>query len=260
MEPTIEIVEMLARQAGEILLDGYGRPHDIDHKGRINLVTEIDHLSEEFLIREIQKRFPEHTIIAEESGKRKGDPNGSGVWHIDPLDGTVNFAHGIPCFAVSLAYAENGEVRLGTVYDPLRDECFTAERGGGAWLNEDRLRVSETRELVDCLLTTGFPYEKADGLERNLDLYGRFAHLSQGVRRLGSAALDLCYVAAGRFDGYWELDVETWDCAAGSLLVQEAGGRITTADGSLLTLKPPLSVLAANPGIHNLMMEIINKP
>jgi myo-inositol-1(or 4)-monophosphatase len=255
MEPTIEIVELLARQAGEILLDGYGRPHDIDHKGRINLVTEVDTLSEEFLIREILKRFPDHTIVAEESGLK---PGGRGEWHIDPLDGTVNFAHGIPCFAVSLAYAENGEIRLGVVYDPLLDECFTAERGGGAWLNEDRLQVSETRELVDSLLTTGFPYEKADGLERNLELYGRFAHLTQGVRRLGSAALDLCYVAAGRFDGYWELDLKTWDCAAGSLLVQEAGGRVTDITGSPAFFKPPISILAANPGIHNLMMAVIN--
>ncbi|MHC1782084.1 MAG: inositol monophosphatase family protein [Anaerolineaceae bacterium] len=259
MEPTIEIIEMLARQAGEILLDGYGRPHDIDYKGSINLVTETDHRSEEFLIKEIEKRFPHHSIIAEESGLKNGAPEGSGQWHIDPLDGTVNFAHGIPCFSVSLAYAENEEIRLGVVYDPLRDECFTAERGGGAWLNEDRIQVSQTRELIECLLTTGFPYEKEDGLDRNLELYTRFSHLTQGVRRLGSAALDLCYVAAGRFDGYWELDVKTWDCAAGALLVQEAGGRITSADGNPRFFKSPISIVAANPGIHNLMMPIIQE-
>ncbi len=255
MEPTIEIVEMLARQAGEILREGYGQPHQVDYKGRINLVTEIDHRSEEFLIHEIEKRFPRHAIIAEESGSKAG--SGHGEWHIDPLDGTVNFAHGIPCFAVSLAYAENEEIRLGVVYDPLRDECFVAERGGGAWLNGERIHVSETRELIEALLTTGFPYEKADGLDRNLELYARFSHLTQGVRRLGSAALDLCYVAAGRFDGYWELDVQTWDCAAGSLLVQEAGGRITGAGGSYQFFKEPISIVAANPGIHNLMMKVI---
>jgi myo-inositol-1(or 4)-monophosphatase len=257
MEPTIEIVETLARQAGEILREGYGRPHEIGYKGRIDLVTETDRRSEEFIIREIEKRFPEHTIIAEESGsKRKGNGDG-GAWYIDPLDGTINFAHGVPCFAVSLAYVEHNEIRLGVVYDPLRDECFTAERGGGAWLNEDRLCVSQTKELVECLLTTGFPYEKANGLDRNLALYGRFAHLTQGVRRPGSAALDLCYVAAGRFDGYWELDVEPWDCAAGALLVQEAGGRITSADGKSDFFRAPISIVAANPGIHNRMMEII---
>jgi myo-inositol-1(or 4)-monophosphatase len=257
MEPTIEIVELLARQAGEILLDGYGQPHQVDHKGRIDLVTEVDYRSEQFLITEIQKRFPHHNIIAEESGEKKGSEGGA--WHIDPLDGTVNFAHGIPCFAVSLAYTENDEIRLGAVYDPLRDECFTAERGGGAWLNEDRIWVSDTRELIDCLLATGFPYNKSDGLDENLDFYARFAHITQGVRRLGSAALDLCYVAAGRFDGYWELAVKTWDCAAGSLIVQEAGGRITSATGNQSFFKPPISILAANPGIHNLMLDVIQK-
>ncbi len=257
MEPTIEIVETLARQAGEILLEGYGRPHEIGYKGRIDLVTETDRRSEEFIIREIEKRFPEHTIIAEESGSKHRGNGAGGEWHIDPLDGTVNFAHGVPCFAVSLAYVEHNEIRLGVVYDPLRDECFTAERGGGAWLNEDRLCVSQTKELLECLLTTGFPYDNANGLDRNLALYGRFARLTQGVRRPGSAALDLCYVAAGRFDGYWELDVETWDCAAGALLVQEAGGRITSADGNSEFFQTPISIVAANPGIHNRMMEII---
>ena len=258
MEPTIEIVEMLARQAGDILLDGYGRPHEINYKGRIDLVTETDHRSEEFLVGEIEKRFPQHTIYAEESGVKNGASR-AGTWYIDPLDGTVNFAHGIPCFAVSIAYVENNEIRLGAVYDPLRDECFTAERGGGAWLNETRLQVSSTTELVECLLTTGFPYEKEHGLDRNLELFARFANLTQGVRRPGSAALDLCYVAAGRFDGYWELDLEPYDCAAGALLVQEAGGRITSADGNIDFFKPPISILAANPGIHNLMKAIIQQ-
>ncbi len=257
MKPKLSDLETLARQAGDILGAGYGQCIQIDHKGIIDLVTDVDRRSEAFLLDAIRKRFPTHSVVAEESGVLKGED--SQVWYVDPLDGTVNYAHGVPIFAVSIAYTENGEIVLGAVYDPMRNEYFCAECGSGAWLNGNPLSVSDTADLNDSLLVTGFPYDIRINPENNLDHYANFALRSQGVRRLGSAALDLAYVAAGRFDGYWELSIQPWDIAAGILIVQEAGGTVTDVRGGPNHLSPTPSVLAANPRIHSQMLEVLQR-
>ena len=255
MPPTLQDLEILARQAGVILRAGYGQRHTIDSKSHaIDLVTETDRRSEAFLLESIRRRWPEHSILAEESGAHRGDGS---LWYIDPLDGTVNFAHGVPIFSVSIAYAEGGEVRLGVVYDPMRDECFAAERGRGAFLNGQPVQVSQTAQLGKALLVTGFPYDVWENPENNLDNFARFAVRSHGVRRLGSAALDLCYVAAGRFDGYWEIRLQPWDVAAGGLIAAEAGARVTNLQGGSDYLSPPQSIVAANAALHAQMLAVL---
>jgi myo-inositol-1(or 4)-monophosphatase len=254
MFPNLDDLKELARGAGQILKEGYSQEFAVHHKGRIDLVTDVDHRSEAFLLEKIQRRFPAHTILAEESGRLVGESEA--CWYIDPLDGTVNFAHGVPVFCVSLGFAKDGLVQLGVVYDPLRDEMFSAERGQGAHLNGRPIRVSQVTELLHSLLATGFAYQEWI-TEQNLPHFGRFSRLTQGVRRLGSAAIDLCYVAAGRLEGYWEISLSPWDLAAGGLIVQEAGGRMTRADGEEDFLHPPTSALAANPQLHAQMLEIL---
>ncbi len=251
-EPTLQDLILLARQAGEILRLGFGKTHQVDYKSLIDPVTEIDRQSEAFLLENIRRRFPEHRIVAEENGEFQGDADA--LWYIDPLDGTVNYAHGIPIFSVSLAYAREGEVQFGVVYAPQMNECFAAARGAGATLNGHPIRVSSTSDLDHSLLVTGFPYHVRTTPENNLNWYAHFALRTQGVRRLGSAALDLCYVAAGRFDGYWEKFVEPWDIAAGALIAREAGARVTAYDGGGAIFRRPCSVIAANPSIHTAMM------
>ncbi len=257
MTPTLKEIEDLARRAGEILRGGYEGEHQVAYKGAIDLVTEVDHQSEAFLLGEIQRRFPAHRIVSEEIGLVPGAE--SDQWFVDPLDGTVNYAHGVPFFSVSIAYARNGEVTLGVVYEPLRDEMFSAEKGRGAHLNGRRLKVSEVVELQRSLLVTGFPYDAWITPQNNLEYFGRFARLTQGVRRLGSAALDLCYVAAGRLDGYWELFLHSWDVAAGGLIAAEAGARVTSLSGGEDYLAPPCSVLAAPPGLYLQMLRILQE-
>ena len=250
--PTLTDLERLARQAGEILRTGYQREHQVDYKGVIDLVTEIDRQSEAYLLGEIQSSFPDHHILAEESGGMRG---GEYQWYIDPLDGTVNYAHNIPIFSVSIGYASNGTMSLAAVYDPMRDEMFSAERGAGAHLNGRSLHVSDATELQRSLLVTGFPYNAWNTEFDNFDNFVKFGKLSQGVRRLGSAALDLCYVAAGRFDGFWELALNPWDVAAGGLICEEAGGRVTNVKGEADYISSPQSILATTPGIHKRMLE-----
>ena len=257
MTPTLSELERLARQAGEILRLGYEQEHQVDYKGAIDLVTEIDHQSEELVLAGIQRLFPGHQIVSEEIGLVPGRPGDQ--WFVDPLDGTVNYAHGIPFFSVSIAYAHEGIVRLGVVYDPMRDELFAAERGQGAGLNGRRLRVSQVTELQRSLLVTGFPYDAWSNPRNNLEYYGRFAKLTQGVRRQGSAALDLSYVAAGRVDGYWELSIKPWDVAAGGLIASEAGATVTTVAGEADYMTPPCSLLAAAPGLHGKMKAMLNE-
>lgn len=257
MQPTLDDLILLARQAGVILRHGFGRRHQVDSKSHaIDLVTEVDYQSETFLLGQIRQRFPGHRILAEESGLSEGDDP---LWLVDPLDGTVNYAHGVPIFSVSLAYAEGGVVRLGVVYDPMRDECFAAERGRGAWLNGQPIRVSDTRTLGESLLVTGFPYDMWSNPENNLDNFARFAVRTRGVRRLGSAALDLCYVAAGRFDGYWEIRLQPYDVAAGGLIAAEAGAVVTNLHGGEDYLSPPQSILAANPHLHPQMLAVLHE-
>ncbi len=253
MTPSLFEIEQLARQAGEILRAGFGKIHEIRYKGVIDVVTEIDKRSEEFLLGEIRKRYPNQRIVAEESGELPGE--GDCAWFVDPLDGTVNYSHGLPIYCVSIGYIEGGIPRLGCVYDPGRDECFTAERGRGAWLNEESITASNADDLDRSLLVTGFAYDIRSNQNNNLDHFARFAVHSQGVRRLGSAALDLCYVAAGRFDGFWELNLQPWDVAAGTLIAAEAGALVTNAAGASVVLTTPVSIVAANEKLHPLLLK-----
>ena len=256
MKPALSDLERLARQAGELLRLGYGQEHQVHYKDLIDLVTEVDHQSEALLLGEIQRLFPGHQIVSEEIGLVPG--RAADHWYVDPLDGTVNYAHGIPFFSVSIAYARDGIATLGVVYDPMRDELFSAERGQGAWCNGRKLQVSSVTEFQRSLLVTGFPYDTWSTQQNNLEFYGRFAMMTQGVRRLGSAALDLCYVAAGRFEGYWELSLKPWDLAAGGLIALEAGAIVTNLGGGGEYLIPPCSLLAAPPILHAKMLEILS--
>jgi myo-inositol-1(or 4)-monophosphatase len=257
MQPTLPELERLAREAGAILRAGYSKEHQVSYKGVIDLVTEMDHQSEAYLIGEVQKNFPDHHIVTEETGVIQG--NDEHKWYIDPLDGTVNYAHHIPIFCVSVAYAFRGELTLGVVYDPMRDELFSAERGKGAFLNGKPTRVSDVTELQKSLLVTGFPYDAWNTAQDNFVNFVRFAKLTQGVRRLGSAALDLCYVAAGRFDGFWELALKPWDVAAGGLICREAGARTTNVEGNDDFISPPQSIVSSAPAIHARMLEVLHE-
>ena len=258
MQPTLSYVENLARQSGAILRAGYDQEHQIGYKGVIDLVTEVDHQSEKYLLGEVQKDFPEHHIFSEESGIIQG--NAENIWYIDPLDGTVNYAHHVPIFCVSIGYASRGILTLGAVYDPMRDEMFLAERGKGAYLNGRRLQVSTVTELQRSLLVTGFPYNAWNTPQDNFANFVKFGKLSQGVRRLGSAAIDLCYVAAGRFEGFWEMALNPWDVAAGGLIAEEAGARVTSVTGDADYISSPQSVIACTPGIHARMLEELGRP
>jgi len=263
VQPTLTELENMARSAGEILRSGFRKRPGIEqkvqiqYKGEIDLVTEVDHKSEQYLLAEIRKRFPQHTIFTEESGDLAGDD--CCIWYIDPIDGTVNYAHGVPLFAVSIAYAEDGAVRLGVVYDPIADELFSAERGKGAFLNGLPLRVSAAAALDQSLLVTGFPYDIRTNPRNNLELYTRLSLKSQGVRRLGTAAIDLCYVAAGRVDGYWEIAIMAYDVAAGGLIAAEAGALVTGVYGERDYIAARTSILAANPAIHAQLLQVIKE-
>jgi myo-inositol-1(or 4)-monophosphatase len=256
MQPTLSDIRSLTLKAGEILRQGYEQKHEVSYKGVIDLVTEVDRQSESFLIGQIKNLFPGHQIVSEEAGLLPGAEIDQ--WYIDPLDGTVNYAHGIPFFSVSIAYARAGVICLGAVYDPIRDELYTAELGKGADMNGNPIHPSSTYELQKSLLVTGFPYDTWSNVHNNLDNFVTFAKLTQGVRRLGSAALELSYVAAGRCDGYWEYGLQPWDVAAGSLIAAESGAMVTGADGLPVSLIPPCSRLAAPPTLHKKMLEILN--
>jgi myo-inositol-1(or 4)-monophosphatase len=252
MEPNTEFIINLAKGAGEILRAGYGKEHQIDFKGPVDLVTEIDRQAEDFIVHKIREAFPSHSIIAEEGGELDGEKEMR--WFIDPIDGTSNYARGLPMFAVSIAYAKKGEMRLACVYDPLRDECFYAEKGGGAWLNRKAIHVSTTEELINAMLVTGFPYD-IHKKDNNLDNFTNIIREVHTVRRLGSAALDLVYVAAGRLDGYWEIGICPWDIAAGTLVVEEAGGMVTTIHGNPIYMRPPYDIVASNRILHNKLLH-----
>lgn len=255
MDSMMQFVKEIILEAGEIVCQGYHSRVEVGRKGRIDLVTNIDRQSENYLIERIEAEYPDHIIFAEESGETFGDADHR--WYIDPIDGTVNFAHGIPIFSVSIAYAYKDEIRLGAVYDPTRDELFTAIKGEGAWLNGEPIRPTSVEKLVDALLVTGFPYDIAESKVDNLENYAAFAKRTQGVRRLGSAALDMCYVACGRLDGYWEIKLSAYDIAAGILIATEAGVKVTDIDGTKDLLAHPLSIIAANPVLHQRMFEVL---
>ncbi len=249
-----DLIDMV-RTAGEILRANFGKVQQIDRKGVIDYVTETDRESERFLLAEIEKRFPGSKAMGEEGGRLTGE-NG-GMWYIDPIDGTMNFAHGLPIFSVSLAYEFEGELTYGVVLNPIQEELFSASVGEGAWLNETPIRVTSVNELKDSLLVTGFPYDAWTNPKNNLEEHNRFALKTQGVRRLGSAALDLCYVAAGRLDGFWEIRLNAWDVAAGALILKEAGGKVTNVMGGPDFMSAPQSILASNPDLHPKMLDVL---
>lgn len=244
----------IAREAGALLLQLFQQPHEITYKRRSDLVTEADRRSEALIVERLRSRYPYHAIVAEEGSGHESDSDF--CWYVDPLDGTTNFAHGFPVFCVTLGLAFRGEVVAGVVYDPTREELFSVEKGSGAYLNDQRLSVSKAEKLSECLVATGFP-PFATNHDLNIEFYFRFTQLSHGIRRAGSAALDLCSVAAGRFDGFWELKLNPWDKAAGSLLVTEAGGRVTDILGKPFKLLGD-DVFASNGLVHEQMVEVFS--
>ncbi|MDW8326333.1 MAG: inositol monophosphatase family protein [Anaerolineales bacterium] len=256
MPDFLSFAESLAREAGALLREGYGKVSNVEYKGVVDLVTEYDRLSEELILSRLRAAFPTHRLYAEESGK--SGQAGDYEWLVDPLDGTVNFAHGVPIFAVSLALTYRRQLVMGVVYDPMRDELFAAEAGQGATLNGRRLRVSAERELSRSLLATGFPYDVRTSPQNNFAEFVAFYRRSQAVRRAGSAALDCCYVACGRFDGYWEYKMKPYDIGAAALMVREAGGRVTTAEGDENFLGAP-SIVASNGHIHEQMLRVLRE-
>lgn len=245
-----------ARKAGGILKENLGRRRSVEFKGAIDLVTEVDRLSEDFIKGEIERAFPGHGILAEESGEKVKDSPYK--WVVDPLDGTTNFSHAFPFFCVSIAFEEHGRITLGVVYDPMMDDLFVAEEGSGAFLNNERIRVSATDSLDRSLLATGFPYDLRSSKENNIDHFTAFSVKAQAIRRAGSAALDLCYTAAGRFDGYWEMKLRPWDVAAGALIASEAGGKLTDFKGGPFSIYGK-ECLASNGLVHERMVRILSK-
>jgi len=255
-EEELSVAKAAARRGGDILLRMLGDAHHIVKKGKIDLVTEADLAAEKTILELIAGHFPEDAILAEESGKQGA--KGSRTWLIDPLDGTTNFAHGFPFFAVSIALENEDDVVLGVVYNPFMDELFEAVKDKGAFLNGVSLQVSGTDRLDESLLATGFPYDVHKRPERVMPLLEKMLTRVQGVRRLGSAALDLCYVAAGRMDGFWEEDLKPWDTAAGVVIVREAGGRLTTFSGEPYTPYMP-TMVASNGWIHEGMVAVTRR-
>ncbi|MCL5965609.1 MAG: inositol monophosphatase [Deltaproteobacteria bacterium] len=252
----VRFAEETARGAGEILRRNYGRKQEVHYKGEINLVTEVDRESEAYIMRRIRSAFPGHGILSEESPEVAS--KSAYRWIVDPLDGTTNYAHNYPCFCVSIALEEQGKLLAGAVYDPLLDEMYTAGAGRGAFRNGEPIAVSATEDLRRSLLATGFSYDVKTGADDNFDYFREFVFAGQAIRRDGAAALDLCYLACGRFDGFWELALKAWDTAAGSLILAEAGGTATRFDGSPYDFLHP-HIVASNGKIHAQMLEVIRR-
>jgi myo-inositol-1(or 4)-monophosphatase len=255
MQPMLNIAVRAARSAGELILrstDSVSRL-TVDQKGKNDYASEVDRMAEREIISIIKAAYPEHAILAEESGKHKGNDF---VWIIDPLDGTTNFLHGFPQYSVSIALKYKGKLEVGVVYDPLRDELFTAKRGGGAMLNSRRLRVTNQNSLKGALIGTGFPFKTDRDLDAYLGMFRALTTECAGIRRAGSAALDLAYVAAGRMDGYWEIGIMEWDMAAGILLIKEAGGVVTDFSFNDNYLESG-NVIVGSPKMHQLMYQLI---
>ena len=254
----LNVAREAALEAGKFLKFNLGKVKHIERKQgqEINLVTEIDKESEAIIIRKIRQHYPSHDILAEESGGHNMESEYR--WIIDPLDGTTNYTHSLPIFCVSIGVAQNGTVVAGAIYNPSTDEMFTAEKGGGAFLNGKKIHVSSNDSLINSLLVTGFPYNVKENPDHVVEHFVNLLMKGQGVRRLGSAALDLAYVAAGRLDGYWEVFLNPWDKAAGILLVQEAGGVVTDFKNNPGNIYEP-STLATNGKIHQLMIAVLQK-
>jgi len=250
----VQFSEKLARGAGKILKQGFNRSLIINYKGRINPVTEYDLKSERYITSQIVKRFPDHAILAEEgSDVEEQSPY---RWVIDPLDGTVNYAHGFPVYCVSIAVEYEGDTIAGVVYDPDRDELFSAGKGMGTWLNKKKVHVSSEKTLRKALLATGFAYNISTAKRNNLGLFARMAKRAQGVRRPGSAAIDLCWLACGRLDGFWEFYLHPWDTAAAKLIVEEAGGKVSRINGKAYSIFSR-DILASNGHLHKTMISVL---
>jgi myo-inositol-1(or 4)-monophosphatase len=257
-QPTLDQVVAWAKAAGELVRAGFESEHTIGYKGAVDVVTESDKKSEEFLLAQLKANFPHHAVLTEESGEHAGEADH--LWIIDPLDGTVNYSHRLPIYSISIAYQYHGKLQLGVVYDPSLNECFSAERGKGAFLNGKKISVSGVTEIIKTLMVTGFPYDRqsADYFHA-LRLFGHITSITQGVRRLGSAALDLCYVASGRLDAYFELSIHPWDIAAAALIVQEAGGIVRDIHGSPDFMREPYSLIGSAPGVYDQLLAELEK-
>lgn len=253
----LNIAVEAAVEAGKFLKYNVGKIKNIERKKgqETNLVTEIDKQSEALIIKKIHQHFPSHDILGEESGAH--ELKSEYRWIIDPLDGTTNYTHGVPIYSVTIGIEYKKEIIAGVIYDPNADELFSAEKGQGAFLNGKKIRVSSTDQLINSLLVTGFPYNVKENPDQVVDHFVRFLPVAQGIRRLGSAALDLAYVACGRFDGYWEVFLNPWDKAAGIILVKEAGGMVTTFTGSETDIVYTANTLATNGLIHKDMLHIL---
>ena len=256
-EKELEVARQAAEEAGKILTGLFGQVKKIEKKGSIDLVTEADLQSENTILNTIARHFPRDSVLTEEAGELKQLPER--VWIIDPLDGTTNYAHAFPFFAISIAMEFEKECVLGVVYNPYTGESFEAVKGSGAYLNRKRIHVSRTEKIQDSLLVTGFPYDVHENPQGVMECFQKMLVRAQGVRRPGSAALDLCYVASGIFDGFWEERLHPWDTAAGVVIVEEAGGIVTTFENDSYTPYHP-SIVAANPFIHKGMIEVLNAP
>ncbi len=253
----LEVAVEAALQAGKLLLSSYGKlkVSDIKTKAKNDFVTKIDKHAEELIISKIKRHFPDHGILAEETGKSPGHET---LWIIDPLDGTSNYIHEIPMFSISIGAIEKGRLKAAVIYDPIHRELFTAEEDEGAFLNKRRIHVTTVKRLSDALMTTGIPFRARDRFDEYMASFRTISLESVGIRRAGSAALDLAYVACGRFDGFWELDLSPWDIAAGALLIQEAGGKISDMWGRADYLKNG-DVLASNGLIHRELQKITSR-
>lgn len=251
-ENLLEAAVQAARLAGDVLSEKFGGKRTIEQKGLIDLVTDADKAAEEAALGHIRRTFPDHAILAEEEGA-----SGSSTtrWIVDPLDGTTNYAHGIPHFAVSVACEIDGRIQVAAILDPMREELFTASRGGGAFLNGERIRVTDEHRLDHAVLATGFPYWVQERPAEVLALFGDFLARARGIRRFGAAALDLAWVAAGRYDGFFELKLKPWDVAAGMLLVEEAGGNVSDFQGAPVDFANG-DILAGNPALHRAMVPV----
>lgn len=257
IEKLLEVAKEAAYAAGEIQLSYFGKKKEIFHKSNeFDLLTEADKLSEKKIVSIIQANFPDHDILGEESGKHFGEHKSEYLWVIDPLDGTTNFAHNFPHFAVSIGLVKNGKIFMGVVYDVFKNELFWAAESTGAYLNSDPINVTQIGELNKSLLATGFPCSREKTLEENFIYFKEFVYQAQAVRRPGSAALDLCYVAAGRLDGFWELNLAPWDVTAGTCIVREAGGKVTNFDSE--DFNPEIkNIIASNSLIHEKMKAVL---
>ncbi len=243
-----------ALAAGDYLKQAFAQSKGVTYKGAVDLVTDSDKKSQDIIRDIIQKKFPSHSILGEESLDEQKDRDL--LWLIDPIDGTTNFAHSLPLFCSSIGLMVEGQVQAGVVYIPMLDELFSVSRGNGAYLNGSPIRVSGEKDLGKSLLATGFPYDRRTSLENNVNHFNRFIVRCQGIRRMGAAAIDLCYTAAGRLDGYWELKLYPWDTAAGALMLEEAGGKVTNFEGEGFDHFKK-ACLASNGHIHQQMVDLL---